>query len=255
MKSTRPPWRRLPSEQAGFTLFEALIAVALMGMILTILATVTGQWLPSWKAGFARVQRTDLLGLGLERIVADLAAAEFISLGGADMPPLFEGSSSSATLVRSAIGPNASAGLEIVRLADSPDEGGLVRARAPFTPLAATGTGAGAAAKTGSAPAPGVGAFEFSDAIMVVRYPFQISFSFAGRDRAWKETWSNAATLPTAIRVSVRNAETGQILAVSTATLLHMSAPAKCVPVNSAFGCVDQLEKGDGLQPGRGNRS
>ena len=235
MKSTRLFGRRLQSEEDGFTLFEALIAVALMGMILAILATVTGQWLPTWKAGFDRVQRTDLLGVGLDRIVADLAAAEFISLGGADTRPLFEGSSSSATFVRSAIGPNASPGLEIVRLADSSDERGLVRARAPFTPIPAQG--------------PDAREFEFSDAIILVRYPLRISFSFAGPDRTWKETWSNAASLPTAIRVTVRNADTNQILAVSTATLLHVNAPAKCVTANSTVECIEQPEKGGDAKP------
>src|ERR1700675_3174420 len=118
-------WRdfapRLVSGEDGFTLLEALIAVALMSMLLAMLATVTAQWMPAWKAGFDRVQGADLLGLGLDRIVADLAAAEFVSPGGENARPLFEGTASSVTFVRSAIGPNASAGLEIVRLAETDD--------------------------------------------------------------------------------------------------------------------------------------
>ena len=64
---------------AGFTLMEALLATALMGVILAAIATVTAQWLPNWNRGFERVQRAELLAVGLERIVADLAAAEFIT--------------------------------------------------------------------------------------------------------------------------------------------------------------------------------
>jgi len=226
MRRARTLVRLFASDARGFTLFEALVAVALMGLILTILATVTAQWLPSWKAGFGRVQRTELLGLGLDRIVADLAAAEFVSPSGDGKRPLFEGSPSSAIFVRSAIGPNRSGGLEIVRLADSPDDHGLVRARAPFTPIAA-----------------GAGEFEFSDAITLLRDPFRVSFAFAGRDRTWRDTWSNAALLPNAVRVTVRNGATDQILAVSTATLLHVSAPTECVTVNSAAGCIQTLER------------
>ncbi|WOJ90165.1 prepilin-type N-terminal cleavage/methylation domain-containing protein [Methylocapsa polymorpha] len=235
MRRARTLVQLLASDARGFTLFEALVAVALMGLILTILGTVTAQWLPSWKAGFGRVQRTELLGLGLDRIVADLAAAEFISPSGKGKRPLFDGSPSSAIFVRSAIGPNKSGGLEIVRLADSADDHGLVRARAPFT-LIADG-------------AAGAGEFEFSDAITLMRDPFRVSFAFAGRDRAWRDTWSNALQLPDAVRVTVRDGATDQILAVSTAALLHVNAPAECASVNSAAGCIQTLERPE--DPGR----
>src|SRR5437868_14517203 len=97
---------------AGFTLIETLIATALMGAILAALATVTAQWLPNWNRGFARVQRSEQLGLGLERLIADLAAAEFVSPGRGTVTPLFDGAEQSVTLVRTAIGPNARAGLD-----------------------------------------------------------------------------------------------------------------------------------------------
>ncbi len=230
MTAARAPARRFASDAHGFTLLEALVAVALMGLIMTILAIVTAQWLPNWKAGFGRAQRVELLGLGLDRIVADLAAAEFVSLNGGTSKPLFEGSPTSATFVRSAIGPNGSDGLEIVRLSESADDHALVRARAPFKPIAAGGASA----------------FEFSDEIALIRVPFRVSFAFAGRDRTWRETWGDAKLLPAAIRVTVRNGATDEILAISTATLVHATAPAECVRANSAMGCVEQLERSNG---------
>ena len=63
--------------------------------------------------------------------------------------------------------------------------------------------------------------------IVLVRPPFQVSFAFAGRDRIWQETWHDVV-LPNAVRVTVRNAVTDQILPVSTATLLNVNAPAEC---------------------------
>jgi len=96
---------------------------------LAVAPTVTAKWMPGWKAGFDRVQGADLLGLGLDRIAADLAAAEFVSLAGENARPLFDGTASSVTFVRSAIGPNASAGLEIVRLAETDDARGRVLVR------------------------------------------------------------------------------------------------------------------------------
>jgi general secretion pathway protein J len=212
-------WRdsvpRLASEEGGFTLLEALVAVALMGVLLATLATVTAQWMPSWKAGFDRVERADLLGLGFDRIVADLAAAEYVSLGGENARPLFDGTPSSVTFVRSAIGPNASAGLEIVRLGETDDARGLVlvRARVPFVPVTAQA----------------LDELEFANPIVLVRPPFHVSFAFAGSDRIWQETWHDVMQLPDAVRVTVRNAATDQILPVSTATLLNVNAPAECV--------------------------
>jgi general secretion pathway protein J len=212
-------WRdsapRLASDEGGFTLLEALVAVALMGVLLATLSTVTAQWMPGWKAGFDRVQGADLLGLGLDRIVADLAAAEFVSPGGENARPLFDGTASSVTFVRSAIGPNASAGLEIVRLGETDARGRvLVRARVPFVPV--------------TAQALDTGELEFTNPIVLVRPPFHVTFAFAGSDRIWQETWHDVTQLPNAVRVTVRNAMTDQILPVSTATLLNVNAPAEC---------------------------
>src|SRR5882724_11730878 len=108
------PHRR--SDIAGFTMIEALIATALMAAILTALATVTAQWLPNWNRGFARVQRVELLALGLERIVADIAAAEFVTAGANNRQPVFDGNELSVTFLRTALGPNTRPGLELIRI-------------------------------------------------------------------------------------------------------------------------------------------
>ena len=80
---------RRRSRIAGFTLVETMVATALMGAILAAIATVTAQWLPNWNRGFERVQRVELLAVGIERIVADLSAAEFITAGTASRVPVF----------------------------------------------------------------------------------------------------------------------------------------------------------------------
>src|SRR6516162_7253103 len=106
---------------AGFTLVEALVATLLMAFILGALATVTAQWLANWDRGFIRAQRVELLAAGLERVVADLAAAEIVSMGGGYDPPLFDGGELSVTFVRTALGPTNSNGLEVVRISVAAD--------------------------------------------------------------------------------------------------------------------------------------
>src|SRR6516162_11802992 len=146
------------SRVAGFSLIEAMATLALTATIILALSSVAGQWLPNWRRGFVNLQRADLLGVGLEQLVDDLSAAEYVTGSGEARGPLFEGDASSVIFVRSAIGPDAYPHLETVRLAEIKEDRGLatVRTRARFAP-----TPAGAPAE----PA-------FSDPVTLIRAPF-----------------------------------------------------------------------------------
>jgi general secretion pathway protein J len=232
------------SHVAGFTLIETLIATALMVAIISALATVTAQWLPNWNRGFVHVQRTELASMGLERIVADLTAAEFILPYAEAKAPLFVGTELSVTFVRSTLGPNTRPGLEVVRIAETADQRGLamVRATAPFVPLAPDGSGAQP---------------RFGDPVVLVRAPYRVSFSYAGDDRAWRSSWGNAVMLPTAVRVLLRDAATAQTLAVSTAATVHVNLSAACASSGAVGDCaLGKAEPGDKAaapNPGRAN--
>jgi len=217
------PRRRSRPGIAGFTLIEALISTVLMASILSALAVITAQWMPNWNRGFARVQQDELASLGLERIVADLAAADFIPPTDDAKGPLFDGGTLSVTLVRSALGPNARPGLEFVHIGETADARGLavVRTRAPFVPLSAAG----------------LGQLKFVDPVVLVRAPYRVSFAYAGADRVWQQNWRGARQLPTAIRVTVRDAATAQLLAMSTAAIVHVDAPAACVRASDQKDC------------------
>jgi general secretion pathway protein J len=221
-------WRRKRrAARAGFSLFEALAAMALMAALAAALATVTAQWLPNWRRGFVRVQGTEQLRLGVERIVADLSAAEFITPNADTRHPLFEGNALSATFVRSALGPNTRPGLEIIRLTETSDERGfaLVRERAPFTPL--------------PADAGGIRLPQFSDPVVLVRAPYRIRFSYAGPDRVWRDTWHDERRLPEAMRIRVKDAATDRTLSASTAARIHVELPAECVAAKSLKDCLE----------------
>jgi general secretion pathway protein J len=219
---------RRGSTVAGFTLVEVLMATALMAAILAALATVTAQWLPNWNRGFARVQRTEHLALGLERLVADLAAAEFIPAGRDVTQPLFDGAELSVVFVRTALGPNARPGLELVRIAEVGSERGpmLVRTRAPFVPITEG---------VNDRVAP-----NFADPVVLMRPPFRVSFAYAGPDRVWRNTWQRAVELPKAIRVTLRDAATQRTLSASTATRLHIEVPPDCVAAQSLAACLSE---------------
>ena len=230
--------RRDRHRVAGFTLIEALIATALMAMILTALATITGQWMPNWNRGMTRVQGAEDLALGLDRLVADLAAAQFIPAGGQTLKPLFNGTSHAVTFVRTALSPNAHPALEIVRFAEvsGADKPLLVRTRAPFTREAGSDQ---------EQP-------HFADPVVLVRAPYRISLSYAGADRAWRDGWQQQTQLPKAIRLTVHDTTTGRVLAASTATLLHVEIPADCIGAKSFTACLSSRQPAAGsTDPGK----
>ncbi|MFL6796081.1 MAG: type II secretion system protein J [Xanthobacteraceae bacterium] len=211
---------------AGFTLVEALIAVALMAIILGALATVTAQWLRNWDRGLARLQRTEMIAAGLERVLADLAAAEFVSAGSSsNAPPIFQGSELSVLFVRTTLGPNTVSGLEIVRWSEVVSGGvtAVVRATAPFMPMDQD-AGFG-------------GQLSFANPVTVIRPPYRLSFSYAGPDRVWHESWRDPARLPRAVRVRVRDAATSRTLAVSSTAIVHAELPARCVVARTSAEC------------------
>jgi general secretion pathway protein J len=201
---------------AGFSLIEAMATLALTATIILALSSVAGQWLPNWRRGFVDLQRADLLGIGLERLVDDLSAAEYVTRSAGAAAPLFEGDASSVMFVRSAIGPDAYPHLEVVRLAEIKEDRGLamVRTRARFEPTAPKPLGAQAQP------------IAFGDPVTLIRAPFHISFAYAGRNRVWLPNWKGREQLPEAVRISVRDTVANRVLAASTVARVRVTSPS-----------------------------
>jgi general secretion pathway protein J len=215
----------------GFSLVEALVAVALMGLVLAMLGTVTSSWLPTWNRGFSRLQRADLVGLVVEHVAADLAAAEFVSLDRTSQRATFDGTSSSVVLIRSALGPNAVEGVEIVKIAEEPDGDGYILVRS-HAPLALHGKADGDLSQ-----------IAFADRVTLLRSPYRVSFAFADATLAWRDLWRNAPILPRAVRVTIEDTSRSKGRSTSAIALLHLSAAAACASAASAWGCVEELAR------------
>jgi len=220
-----------PSDCAGFTLVEMLVATVLMAMVLAAVATVTSQWLPNWNRNVARLQSNDQISLGLDRLTADISAAEFISPGRGTLQPLFIGTNRSVEFVRTAVGPNAATGLEIVRISDAPSDRGpvMVRTRASFTPVGERGYRSDQ--------------LSFTDPVVLLRSPYMVSFTYAGNDRVWRDTWKEQLLLPKAVKLTVHDMATKRPVAVSTALLIRSELPVECIKSKSLDDCVTQLRK------------
>jgi general secretion pathway protein J len=225
--------RKAPTNRgiAGFTLFEALVSVALMGALIASLSAVAGQWLPNWHRGFGRVQRLETLDIGLQRLAADLEGAEFVAPSSASKGPFFVGDQKQVMFVRVANAPGTTPHLEFVRIAETVDERGfaLVRSHAPFKPL--------------DPARPLEAQLYFADPVVLIRAPFRVSFAFAGADRLWRGSWQEPVQLPAAARIQVRDAPTDRVLAMSTATLLHMDVPVECITQKSVQQCIEGMRE------------
>jgi general secretion pathway protein J len=215
--------------EAGFSLIEVLVALALMGLVLSSLATITAQWLPAWNRGVDRIQRTEMLGLALRRISDDLAAAEFVYANREQRQPLFEGSELAVTFVRSAIGPNAPRGLDVVRIGETANGRDLLllRSRARFAP-----------SPVGASP---WDYLHLTDPVVLLGPPFRLSFAYADRDLVWQPVWHDVERLPAMVRVTVRDAVRGGETTMSSVVAIHVDAPAK--------GCVEGEKDCAGAEP------
>jgi general secretion pathway protein J len=209
----------------GFTLIEMLVAIALMGLVLSALATITAQWVPNWHRGFARVQRNEMLDIALSRLATDLGAAEFVTTNRKAAKPLFDGAELSVTFVRSALGPNARPSLEVVRISQIADRLGplLVRSRAPFAPT--------------DPEAPKSLPVIFTDQVALLRGPYQVSFAYADRDGIWRDKWLDENEMPASVRFTIRDAASERSLAVSTAAIVRVDVPAECANPKSKREC------------------
>jgi general secretion pathway protein J len=101
----------------------------------------------------------------------------------------------------------------------------LVRERAPFAPM------------------PADAQVRFADQVVLIRSPFRVSFSYAGPDQVWQKEWRGQKRLPDAIRISVRDIASGQVLAVSSAAIIHINAPAECVRAKNPGQCLTERLK------------
>ena len=212
--------RKKNTRQAGFTLIETLAALVLMGLIISVLATITSQWLPNWNRGFDQIQRSESVSIALDRISADIGASEYMRPNRQTKNVLFSGSESSIIFARTSLGPNASRGLDVVRIAETADRDGIVltRSHAAFMP--------------GAERAP-----NFADPVVLLRTPYRVSFSYADSERGWKDSWRDSQALPAAVLLTVRDAASGRILPISRIAVIHISAPAESVCAKAEGDC------------------
>ena len=221
--------RQAPSiaDESGFTLIEALVALAITGLVIASLSTVATQWLPNWSHGVSGLQSSERTATALDRLVADISAAKFVRLT-ASKQLAFRGTNRSMAFVRSSIEPNSGPSLEYVKLEQTSDSHGaeLVRTRASLKPTGASGQ-----------------ALVFTDPVVLLTGAFKLEFAYASNDHVWHDHWAEQY-LPTAVKISVYNAN-GHLVTM-TATPIHRRIPANCITAKSEQDCARLLSSATG---------
>jgi general secretion pathway protein J len=72
-----------------------------------------------------------------------------------------------------------------------------------------------------------------------------VTFSYAGPDQVWQTAWRGQKQLPDTIRIAVRDVATGQVLAVSSAAIVHINAAAECARAQNPLECLTAKLKPD----------
>src|SRR5487761_2118097 len=119
----------------GFTLMEALAALALTGMLFAAALPLFVQFIGRWSAGTARSMATDQWMSATTRIGDDLAQALPLPLRQSGKATAFRGSPERVDFVRTSLGGNGHFQLESVSLVIVPHDGSVVleRVARPFS--------------------------------------------------------------------------------------------------------------------------
>ncbi len=179
-----------------------------------------------------------ILALALDRLTADIEAAEYVSAN-QWLDPYFEGTSNSIVFVRTTLSPNARPSLEFVRFAEVRSANGpvLVRTEAPFRIFRNNSINSGKS--------------RFENPVVLVRAPYRVSFAYSSADRVWHDIWDQETFLPHSVRLTVEDAQSRRPLAASTAISLHLAVPADCLKAKSLSECVrSHQSNADGLNMG-----
>jgi len=224
---------------AGFTLIETLAALAITSVIILSTGMLIHQSVFFFDRGTRTVDKSEQLALAVESLKRDFAAARYVlQKKGTGLSSAFIGSpASEATRAKvifitgggEAAGPQ---GEEVVNLTveAGDDVTQLVRRRA-----------------TWFGPRMRLTDAETSDAVILLKGKYDISFSFserAGDGRLiWHSDWTGDNGLPHSVRLNLQDSRSGAILFAGLEFPIEADAPAACTA--GEIDCLSPGAKGN----------
>lgn len=214
--SVKPP---RPDRRAGFTLIEALAALAVTACLTASVAPYFVGLMSRWSSGEPSAQRQDQWMQAILRLSEDLGEALPLTIG-AGKPPrcAFRASPSSIVFVREALSSRGKLRLETVwlKIEATPAGDALVRSASDFDPDRFD------AKPRGEAPT------------VVVAGGFHLSFSIVDNTGGRGAEWRNANELPARVELAIEPIRAGAG-ALGSPVILPLGArarPASLLPQN-----------------------
>lgn len=203
---TRFNWaRRRDNSRAGFTLVEALIALAITGAILVIIAEFSGQALRNWRRGTETIAFMEMATTAFRRIAKDVAAAVAYQRLQSPKPTTgFQGGADGLVFVT-----DNGATLEFVSIRTVKFEDGyaLIREQGP-----AVSEGA-----------------QLGDPVVLLRGAFEARFTYHdGAGQRMKE-WQQQNRMPTAVEIELVTSQGDSVFPVRAVLPLAANVTPDCV--------------------------
>ena len=213
----------------GFTLIEALAALAIVSAVLVATAALIHNVAFNFERGTGRADTAEHLLLAVERLAGDLGSTRPVreAVSGANAAVAFIGGPAQIRFVAAggvAAGPQ---GEEVIGLAVEDNDGTsrLVRRRAAWL-----------------GPQTSFQSVALQDPVPLIEGRVDIGFAY-GRVAAdgaltWSETWNAQPLLPRLVRLSVRDRASGAELVPGAQFLLRADAPFDCASQGSQAACL-----------------
>lgn len=205
------PGRSRSTARSGFGLIEAIVALAIAGLVLAAVTELAGRTLRSWDRGFATVAAVERTDIGLGRLATDLTNLLPVPLATADDGAvLFAGDSRGLSFTALTPLGRTEDGIAIVEMAIEGGADGIALVRR-------TRLDRDAAIRDGD---------------RVVLIAGRLDLTFAYRDHAGRrlDTWSRPGEVPSGVIVSLRG-DRSRGGGLPAEVLLP-------IPVDIAVGCL-----------------
>ncbi len=229
-----PPRRRRPptGPRAGFGLIEAIVALAIAGLVLAAVTELAGRTLRSWDHGFATLAAVERTDVALGRIGADLTALLPIPLATADDPNiLFAGDGRGLAFTALTPFDRSHEGIAIVEIAveGTGDGAVLVRRlrRGPDVPL------------------------RDGDRVVLLSGRLDLAFSYRDQTGQRVDRWSRPGEVPRGVVVTLTGERGGGGLPVEVMLPIPVAISVSCL-VQTPGETVDAPPRDENAPPGDG---